>query len=306
VKKVRKSISSDFKNHLHTSLNVMNASSVNGRWKEFYKFKNSLCPKRKFIPPSSVKYDNKQHTTMKEVAGAFTCHFASLLDGTIADPISACMSHHRPSSPANLCIAPDVQKCTELIHDSNPLSAAGLDKLQYLVYRKLPFLFQHLTCIYSHTVNGDIPFQWYISLLHALYKGKGPIDSTNSYRDILLADVSGKILKKHIREQCAPFLHTYMLDTMCGGFQKRGTDFCSHYIRNLHSCIRNRRLSCGIVFVDITTAFASAIRCMIFDSDRSDQRIAHLFKRLDLPPEIFHDFSNIIRDCHALQQADVP
>jgi hypothetical protein len=34
VKKVRKSISSDFKNHLHTSLNVMNASSVNGRWKK--------------------------------------------------------------------------------------------------------------------------------------------------------------------------------------------------------------------------------------------------------------------------------
>ena len=65
---------------------------------------------------------------------------------------------------------------------------------------------------------GDGPLQWCGSILLELYKGEGDIHQFEMYRDILLADVIGKIAKKYARNLVLPQLNSYLLDTMCGGF----------------------------------------------------------------------------------------
>ena len=71
--------------------------------------------------------------------------------------------------------------------------------MTYAIYKRFPFLFDHLNDVFHSSAKGDVPFQWFISLLHALYKGKGPTDIPTSYRDVLLNDVSGKVMRKHLR-----------------------------------------------------------------------------------------------------------
>ena len=41
--------------------------------------------------------------------------------------------------------------------------------------------------------KGNPPFQWLVSILQELYKGKGDKHNVNSFRDILLADTYGEL-----------------------------------------------------------------------------------------------------------------
>ena len=64
--------------------------------------------------------------------------------------------------------------------------------------------------------SGCGPLQWCGSILLELYEGKGDIHQFEMYRDILLADVIGKIAKQYARNLVLPHLNSYLLDTMCG------------------------------------------------------------------------------------------
>ena len=99
-----------------------------------------------------------------------------------------------------------------------------------------------------------------------------------SYRDILLANTSGKHFSKNLRSLVTPYLNTYILDSMCGGFLKRGTDFCFHFLRALSSIARNSHCSCCVFFADLRSAFATVIRAFVIPEQCSDEFIVHAFK----------------------------
>ena len=104
-----------------------------------------------------------------------------------------------------------------------------MDSLRYAAFKKHPALLELLSVVYHHASSSDVPVQWFFSILHELYKGKGSSNSPTSYRDVLLANTSVKLFLEHVRLLCAPYMHSYMLDPMCGGFMSRGIDFCSHF-----------------------------------------------------------------------------
>lgn len=70
----------------------------------------------------------------------------------------------------------------------------------------------------SISAEGCLPFQWFISICHEFYMGKGNVHICPSYRDILLlthqAHDLGNML---VRTQLTPHLESYMIDSMCGG-----------------------------------------------------------------------------------------
>ena len=103
-----------------------------------------------------------------------------------------------------------------------------------------------------------------------------------------------------------PFIETYIIDSMCGGFKKRGIYFCSHYLRAMSSFARRSAMSSVILFVDIRSAFASVIRALVFPDRCSDSFIFHVFKSLKFLAECFREFLQTVRDTCALVSAGVP
>ena len=96
-----------------------------------------------------------------------------------------------------------------------------------------------------------------------MYKGKGNIHHMESYGDILLANTSDKHFSKGVRVLVTPHLDSYIIDSMCGGFLKRGTDFCSHFLRALSSVAKNSQCSHCVFFTDLRSAFAIVIRAFV-------------------------------------------
>ena len=103
-----------------------------------------------------------------------------------------------------------------------------------------------------------------------------------------------------------PHLETYVVDSMCGGVSHKGTDFCSHYLRCLKSLAKAKGFSIGFLFLDVVTAFASALRELVFSTPVSDAAIARFITHLECEQSIFVDFLRNIQDSNAFQKAKVP
>ena len=97
-----------------------------------------------------------------------------------------------------------------------------------------------------------------------------------------------------------------MVDSMCGGVLHKGTDFCSHYLRCLKSLAKAKGLSFGFLFLDVVTAFASALRELVFSTPVPDATIIRFFSHLDCEYFIFPEFLRTLRDANAFDKAKVP
>ena len=160
--------------------------------------------------------------------------------------------------------------------------------------------------VLQDSFSGSGPLQWCGSILHELYKGKGDIHQFEMYRDILLADVISKIAKKYARNVVLPHLNSYLLDTMCGGFLRRGVGFCSHYLRTVSSVCKSWGISLGIFFVDIRGAFAVVLRALVFNVPISDEYISTVFAKLKFSLGIFDEFAQVVRSTSTMEDANVP
>ena len=170
-------------------------------------------------------------------------------------------------------------------------SAPGLDSLRYVGFKKHPVLLELLPNVYHYACSSDVPVQCFFSILHELYKGKGSSNSPTSYRDVLLANTSGRSFLKHVRLLCAPYMHSYMLDAMCGGFMSRGIDFCSHFLKSLNSIAKANGMSSFTFLADMHTAFAAALRPLIVGNAVPDEYVAKVFHNLNISSSMFQEFA---------------
>ena len=96
---------------------------------------------------------------------------------------------------------------------------------QYIVYKHFPHLLEALRPVFHFAACNSPPLQWYIYILQELFKNKGDPHKLQSYRDILLANTSGKHFSRSVRMNIVPFVETYIIDSMCGGFKKEAQIF---------------------------------------------------------------------------------
>ena len=84
-----------------------------------------------------------------------------------------------------------------------------------------------------------------------------------------------------------PFFYDQVLDGQYGGIRGRGADLCAHRLRALLRGAQRRQLSAGIVFLDVTSAFYSVLRQLLFKLPLSEEGIAFAMQSVALPPEAF-------------------
>ena len=241
---------------------------------------------------------------------AFKKFFSNLMRGTDCSCTALATTAKKDRPIPNLeGFEFSISDLKSLSKKTKPFTAPGFDGIKYGIYIMFPdLLLPSIHSICSRSIMGDAPVQWLGSKLHPLYKNKGSLHDMSIFRDILLADTSGKLSKRLLRSKCVPFLESFILDSMCGGFQKRGVDFCSHFIRSRRSIAEVQKHNFASLFLDVKSAFAGVLReFALHDSHPySDSEICCLFDRFGFGPEVFHDFLVTFKDASALDQAGVP
>ena len=306
VRLVRKSSFSDKQNRIENLTTAAQDAYDGGNFREFHNLKRKMTFVATFPSTSIIDDDGNLYDDYFSVRSAFQGYFAELMDGDIVEYEDA-LRDYRSSQTVDLKCKLDMDVDAFKMNKLPNHRAAGIGDVTYEFYKAfadiLGIPLAHLT---EFIKLGDIPFHWCLSILHELYKGKNGKSRCANFRDILLADCGGKIVKRMFRSCCLKYIDSYILDTQCGGFLKRGTDFCSHFLRTKINIARNSRSSISIFFLDVSSAFATVVRYFITGQPISDTQIAMLFKNLGFSTDVYAEFHQNITHNSALFAAGMP
>ena len=185
--------------------------------------------------------------------------------------------------------------------------AFGEDMVPPALLKMFPDVFARmfLPCYVSCVEHGIEPVQWSGGCLHDMPK-KVHSNCVSMRRGVLLEDILAKGLHSFCRAQLSPYISSYLLSSMYGGFLNRGVDFGILHLRALSNIAKSRKQSFGVLFVDVKAAFESVIRCLVFGEKMSDEGVVHTFSRLGFSPAVFGDFCRILSDPHSFFLSNVP
>ena len=109
-----------------------------------------------------------------------------------------------------------------------------------------------------------------------------------------------------VRSRLLPYLQSYLLTSMYGGYLNRGVDFAIVHLRALSNIAKKRGFSFGPIFVDVSAAFESVSRFLTIGDEPSDEMIVGAFLKLGFEAAIFEEFCQVARQPSAMSEAGVP
>lgn len=145
-------------------------------------------------------------------------------------------------------------------------------ELDRFLPRTTAFLAHPLNCKAAMCIR--LPVQWLGGCLMELFKGMGRTSFIRNFRDITLSDLSSKDFGSFVR--IAVFLAVTTLggDAQYGaGLNADTTCMCHLHVTQAFAMARTRKISCGVLFIDIVAAFVSvARRVVIPDMPTSEEQ----------------------------------
>ena len=156
------------------------------------------------------------------------------------------------------------------------LGAFGEDRILGTNQRLFPRLFtlMYYPLIFKTFCMLHPPLQWRGGVLCEVFKNSGSSSDKDRYRDILLGNICGKNLTKHVRGNLVPIAKIVCGKSWFGpGLNGGETAFAHLYIRLVFDYCKHYKQSVACVFADITTAFAFLLRRIIFDDYDCDESL---------------------------------
>ena len=132
-------------------------------------------------------------------------------------------------------------------------------------------------------------------LVH-LYKGRGPADEPENRRGILISNHMSKVAHSTFRGQFMPFLEKGMSPMQVGGRAHKSVQQGAHMLRLFMDLCKQKQLSCGVVFLDIKTAYYKVIRQLVVRDDTAEGRAHSLLASFNLPPEALQSLEMKLKD----------
>ena len=151
--------------------------------------------------------------------------------------------------------------------------------------------------------HGQEPLDHKGGILAPIYKGKGSTSSCSSYRSILVSNSLGKVIHRAVRQHGAPLYEAFLQRQQVGGRRKIPVQLALHAVRAHARSARARQASFGVLFLDLTEAFYRILRELSLGGAPTDETVAHVMKRLQMPDHALHDLHALLQDPSALCQA---
>eukprot|EP00435_Cladocopium_sp_Y103_P026910 s1210_g6.t1 len=165
-------------------------------------------------------------------------------------------------------------------------------------------LAQHL---YPHLLKTTLHGHEYVGFkggrLTPVHKGRGSISDRRSYRSLLVSNHFGKSIHRAMRNFHAPLYEKFLQLQQSGGKRKVPVQMALHQLRAWQRDAHHRGMSCGVIFLDLTEAFYRILREAPMGGEVTDELVAHLMKRLNMPEDSLHQIHQLLSEQSALAQA---
>ena len=116
-----------------------------------------------------------------------------------------------------------------------------------------------------------LPLQIRGGQIHEIYKGKGLQKLASNYRDVTIASEFAKSFGSLLRPRMLPIVEKIAGTSQFGsGLNTGATDVAHVLVRAYTDVAQLLKLSLGLLFVDLSTAFASVVRALALPTDVTD------------------------------------
>ena len=143
-------------------------------------------------------------------------------------------------------------------------------------------------------------------LLTPAFKGKGPADNCRSYRSLLVSNHLGKAVHRTIRQHYAPLYKQFMQAQQTGGRRKTPAQLPQHQVRAFARHAKLQGHSTGILYLDLVEAFYRVLREVPMGGEVSDELVAHVMNKMNMPPDALHDIHALLQEPTSLERAGLP
>ena len=184
-----------------------------------------------------------------------------------------------------------------------PFKARGPDGLPAGLYHHFPAMMASLLhpLMLKMSCLGAEPLGFKGGKLVHLYKGKGPADEPSNRRGILISNHASKVAHGSLRGQYTPFLEAAMLPMQVGGRPHKSVQQGAHALRLFMDLCRQRNLACGVIFLDIRTAYYKVLRELVAKIHHPAERarclrLSALIEAFNLPPSSMQELEKKLSD----------
>lgn len=144
------------------------------------------------------------------------------------------------------------------------------------------------------TVHCYEPFAWKGGTLVALFKGKGHVQSPQSYGSIFISNTTGKTFHSCLRGRLQRAWIRAMDALQMGGRPGFGTDIAHHTANLFLSWARASKTPAALAFVDLTAAFYSILRQGLFAGEVHDAHLCFALQSLGVSPSELQEIISTI------------
>ena len=231
-------------------------------------------------------------------------HAAALESGTITDGMSLlnqCQARQNarrgtipPPGQCHLLTLMQIEKACRRI---NPFKARGPDGIPGSIYHMFPaeVAFSMYPMILKMMCFAEEPIGFKGGNLVHLYKGKGPSDLPENRRGILISNHASKVAHGAARNQFASVLENQMLPMQLGGRRHRSVQQSARMLRLFLAACKQQKLSSGVIFLDIQTAYYKVIRELVAAAPTPTDTLRELISTFRLPQEALQELENMLR-----------
>jgi len=220
--------------------------------------------------------------TYREEREAFREHFSSLMHGRSMDfkdvvAIDRSNTRDRYGDLELENIWMSIPSFTDVVSfglDAKVGKAPGENRIIGSVHRvfAIALAYMYYPLVVKTFIRIQPPIQYKGGMIYEIYKLKGAHHLCKSFRDVLLANDSGKHVGKHVRSNLLPRARSLVHKTQFGGgFNGGETSFAHLYVRTVMDSCKYFNMSCGTLFLDVVTAFARMLRRSVFDISEGDE-----------------------------------
>ena len=170
---------------------------------------------------------------------------------------------------------------------TNGKSAAGPDTIPPEVFRiATPQLSRLMAPLALKTSLWCVePLAWQGGRNKELRKCAGHTDNMEHFRAILCSDVMGKKCQGVLRKTFLDQADSLIGETQFAGKRHLGVDIAPHVAKSFFDYTKKNKLNAAGVFVDITSAYYSAIRALALKCGNSLETVPYVLRSLNLPED---------------------
>eukprot|EP00435_Cladocopium_sp_Y103_P011666 s1008_g3.t1 len=152
-------------------------------------------------------------------------------------------------------------------------------------------------------IHGQEPMRFKGGCLTPAWKGKGDTHLVSSYRSLLVSSNIGKIIHRSIRQLHASTYEHWLQSQQIGGRRHVPVQLALHQARSFLRRVRRQHACAGLLFLDLTEAFYRVLREFTLGGYPTDELLAFVLKRLNLPEDSLHMIHDMLDNQTILQRA---